>query len=84
MAKAKENGSWTFLDAVEQLLVPEDLKKALTEFDGANAYFNGLSNSDKKILLYWIISAKRQVTRDKRVSEISENAAKKVKPKQFR
>jgi uncharacterized protein YdeI (YjbR/CyaY-like superfamily) len=38
----------------------------------------------KKILLYWIISAKRSETRQKRILDIAENAGKNLKPKPFR
>lgn len=81
---AKENGSWTTLDKVEALVVPTDLKEALTNFEGSMDYFDSLSKSAKKILLYWVISAKRPETRKKRVLEIAENASQKLKPKQFR
>ncbi|WP_339608113.1 YdeI/OmpD-associated family protein [uncultured Roseivirga sp.] len=47
-------------------------------------YFDGLSKSAKKILLLWVISAKRPETRQKRVLEIAENASENLKPKQFR
>lgn len=79
---AKENGSWTILDSVEDLVVPNDLKKALSK--KAYAYFDGLSNSAKKILLYWVMSAKREETRQKRITEIAKNAALSQKPKAFR
>jgi uncharacterized protein YdeI (YjbR/CyaY-like superfamily) len=81
---AKENGSWTVLDEVEALVVPEDLKKALANHAGALEYFDGLSKSDRKILLHWVVSAKREETRQKRISEIVENAGSALKPKQFR
>ena len=81
---AKENGSWTFLDEVEALIIPKDLKGELKNHKGSIEYFNSLSKSDKKILLYWIISAKRKETRQKRILDISENANKNLKPKQFR
>lgn len=60
---AKENGSWEFLDEIEALVIPEDLKAALAKYKGAVDYFNGLSKSAKKILLHWVISAKRPDTR---------------------
>ena len=47
-------------------------------------YYESLSNSVKKILLYWVVSAKRPETRQKRIIEIAENASQKLKPKQFR
>ncbi len=81
---AKENGSWTILDGVEALITPEDLKAEFTNFKGSKEYFDSLSNSIKKGLLYWVISAKREDTRRKRVLEVAENAGNKMKPKQFR
>jgi len=84
IATAKENGSWTFLDEIEALVIPEDLAAALADHEGAIDYFDGLSKSAKKILLHWIVSAKRPETRQKRVLEIAENASENLKPKQFR
>ncbi|GAA4825287.1 YdeI/OmpD-associated family protein [Algivirga pacifica] len=81
---AKENGSWTFLDSVENLEIPIDLKQALESHKGSGEFFESLSKSDKKILLYWVISAKRKETRQKRITEIAENASNHCKPKQFR
>ena len=51
---------------------------------GAQEYFDSLSKSAKKILLYWAISAKRTETRQKRIIEIAKCASEKLKPKQFR
>ena len=81
---AKENGSWTFLDKVEALIIPEDLKGEFANHKGSMEYFENLSKSAKKILLYWIVSAKRKETRQKRVLEIAESASENLKPKKFR
>lgn len=81
---AKQNGSWTFLDEVEALVIPADLHEELAKHKNALEYFTGLSASNKKILLYWVISAKRPETRQKRIVEIAENAGENLKPKQFR
>lgn len=81
---AKENGSWTILDEIEALVVPQDLEDALKDRPGSTEYFEGLSKSAKKILLHWVMSAKRPETRHKRITEIAENAALGDKPKQFR
>lgn len=81
---AKKNGAWSILDEVEALIIPEDLKKAFDKRVGALAYFEGLSKSAKKILLSWVVLAKRADTRQKRIIEIAENASEKLKPKQFR
>lgn len=81
---AKENGSWTILDKVEALVIPEDLKSAFKKYKGSMEYFNSLSKSVKKQHLYWIVSAKRNETRQKRIQQIVENAGQNKKPKQFR
>lgn len=81
---AKENGSWTNLDDVEAIVIPEDLKTALSKYKGSMEYFDSLSKSVKKILLYWIVSAKRQETRQNRILTVAENANKLMIPKQFR
>ena len=81
---AKDNGSWTILDTVENLDIPKDLKQELKNQLGAMEYFETLSKSAKKSLLYWIVSAKRDETRRKRIREIVENASVQMKPKQFR
>jgi len=81
---AKENGSWTYLDEVEALKVPEDLKDVFKNHTNAKENFENLSKSSRKLLLYWILSAKRKETREKRILEIAENASKNLKSKQFR
>ena len=81
---AKANGSWNILDEVEALVIPEDLREKLTNYKGSKEYFDSLSKSTKKRLLYWVMSAKRKETRQKRILEIAENASKNLKPKPFR
>jgi uncharacterized protein YdeI (YjbR/CyaY-like superfamily) len=65
---AKRDGSWTLLDSVEALEVPNDLRKAL----GAAGMrkFDGLTPGRKKEHLRDLVTAKRPETRAKRVSEI--------------
>lgn len=81
---AKQNGSWTILDEVEELLVPDDLEHALEEHPKAKEYFLGLSKSVRKMMLYWVTSAKRAETRQNRIQEIATFAAQQQRPKQFR
>jgi uncharacterized protein YdeI (YjbR/CyaY-like superfamily) len=81
---AKKNGSWSILDEVEALVIPEDLKKEFNERVGSLEYYESLSKSIKKILLAWVVLAKRTETRQKRIIEIAENASRKLRPKQFR
>ena len=80
---AKQNGSWTILDEVEELIVPKDLEVALDLYEGVMDYFSGLSKSVKKMMLYRIMSAKRPETRQKRITEIVEEVSQKHKLKQL-
>lgn len=80
---AKENGSWEILDNVEELLVPDDLEEELSNHENATEFFHSLSRSAKKMMLQWVVLAKRPETRQKRILEIAEAAEKKLKPKQF-
>lgn len=80
---AKQNGSWSLLDEVEALKIPEDLNRAFASRAGSKDFFLSLSRSSKKNILYWVISAKRPETRHKRIEEIAELAAQGKKPKQF-
>lgn len=83
IATAKDNGSWEILDSVEELLIPSDLELELTKRGNAAAFFQSLSKSTKKMMLQWIVLAKRPETRHKRIFEIAEAAEKMLKPKQF-
>lgn len=80
---AKENGAWTFLDEVEELIVPKDLLIAFEQHTGSKEFFEGLSKSVRKMMLHWIASAKQDVTRQKRIHEIAEKAGLGMKPKNF-
>ncbi len=81
---AKQNGSWIILDDVEELKIPKDLAKEFKSQPGSKDYFLSLSKSAKKSILQWLVLAKRPETRQRRIDEIAELAAQKLKPKQFR
>ncbi len=82
--RAKENGSWTILDEAEALVIPGDLDVAFERRPGSKDYFLNLSRSDKRNILQWLVLAKRQDTRDRRITEVAELALLNQKPKQFR
>ena len=65
--RAKADGSWTFLDDVEDLVVPADLADALRA-RGAEEQIRGVDPGRRKQLLYWIKSAKRPQTRSDRIA----------------
>lgn len=74
---AKQNGSWTILDDVEELIIPSDLEVAFEKLPGSKDYFLSLSKSIKKIILHRLVTAKKPETRQKRVNETATLAANK-------
>jgi len=66
---AKKDGSWTFLDDIEDLIIPEDLDRSLEQNTTAKTNFEAFSSSSKKQILYGIASAKKQDTRPKRIKK---------------
>ena len=81
---AKENGSWTILDDIEDLVIPHDLETELASHSVANEFFQGLSKSIKKQILYWLASAKREETRNKRLQTIISETSQRKIPNGFR
>lgn len=71
---AKANGSWTSLDGVEALEVPDDLSAALASDPVARANFDGYPTSVKKLALQRLAAAKRPETRSRRIEEIVQAA----------
>ncbi len=73
--EAKQNGKWNnaYSSKIAPSL-PKDLEKALKENDLAWKNFEKLSNSRKLRYIYWINSAKKDETRQKRIIEIVKNA----------
>lgn len=84
IALAKENGSWSILDTVEALIIPDDLEAEFTLHSGAKEHFESLSKSLRKMLLAWVVLAKRPETRKRRIVDIAEHARQKLIPQQFR
>jgi len=73
---AKADGSWSALDDIEAMAVPEDLATAMAAYPDARVNFDAFPASAKKLVLFWIASAKRPETRAKRIAEAAEKAAR--------
>jgi uncharacterized protein YdeI (YjbR/CyaY-like superfamily) len=80
--EARRDGSWTRLDAVEDLVVPEDLAAAFAGRPGAWEHWDGLPRSVRRTALAWIAEAKRPGTRARRVGETARRAARGERPGQ--
>lgn len=74
VAQAKHDGSWTRLDEVEDLVVPDDLARALSERPGAREKWDSFPRSAKRGILEWVAQAKRDETRRRRVMETADAA----------
>jgi uncharacterized protein YdeI (YjbR/CyaY-like superfamily) len=76
IARAKQDGSWTLLDAIEDLIVPDDLAAAFASNPGSSEHWAGFPRSARRALLAWIVQARRPETRARRVSEVAMKAAR--------
>jgi uncharacterized protein YdeI (YjbR/CyaY-like superfamily) len=72
---AKASGAWTALDDVENLVVPDDLAAAFAARPGAADRWEAFPPSARRLMLTWILDAKRPETRAKRVAETASEAA---------
>lgn len=67
---AKANGSWSILDPVERLEVPDDLAAALDAHPAARQFFDAMPPGVRKQHLWFVISAKRPATRAARIEKV--------------
>lgn len=74
--RARADGSWTLLDAVEDLVVPDDLATAFDRHEGARQHWDGFPASARKQILGWIVQAKRPATRAERIEETARRASR--------
>lgn len=81
---AKRDGSWSALDAIEDLQLSADLIEALNSNKTASDNFMAFSTSSKKNIVRWIESAKRPETRLKRIAETVTLAAQNIKAYPYR
>jgi uncharacterized protein YdeI (YjbR/CyaY-like superfamily) len=73
---AKADGSWSRYDSAEALELPADLVAALASKAAAAKQFDGFSDAAKRSILRWLIDAKRDETRARRIAETVRLAAK--------
>mgnify|MGYP000942824389 FL=1 len=81
---AQADGSWTLLDSVERLEVPDDLAAEFDKYPDARAHFDAFPPSARRMALAWIATAKRPETRAKRVAETARLAQENVRVNQRR
>ncbi len=81
---AKQDGSWSALDQVEQLEIPVDLHEELSQFSEAEANFKKFPRSVQRNILEWILNAKRPETRLQRIQQTARLAQENVRANQWR
>ena len=81
---ARRDGSWTRLDDVEDLVVPDDLTEAFDRHPGAAEQWAAFPRSARRGILEWITQAKRPETRRKRIEETASLARRGERANQWR
>lgn len=80
---AKQDGSWSALDAVEALEIPPDLAAAFEQYPSAQENFEAFPRSAKRGILEWISIAKKPETRAKRIEETAQLASQNIRANQW-
>ncbi len=72
--EAKKNGEW-FAEALprKELEVPQFMKDALAASPKALQNFDNLAKSYRRQYIGWVMSAKREETRKRRLAEVIDN-----------
>ena len=81
---AKKTGTWEALVDVQNSLIPDDLQKLLNKNKKALINFLAFPPSSKRIILEWILNAKKDETRQKRIEETVRLAADNIKANHYR
>lgn len=81
---AKQLGTWTALDEVENITIPEDLQELFLKNKTAFGNWENFPRSSKRGILEWIVNAKKPETRQKRIEETVSLAGKNVKANHYR
>lgn len=67
---AKKTGTWSAMDDVENGVIPDDLQQVFDKNPVAFKNFKNFAPTYRKGYLSWLNSAKREETKQKRISEI--------------
>lgn len=76
---AKETGTWSAMDDVENLVIPKDLQKAFNRNRLAFENYQNFSPGYRKSYLSWLFQAKRETTRNNRILQIIELCEQNIK-----
>ena len=74
--RATADGTWTILDSVDQMLVPEDLAASFAAWPGSREKWEAFPPSVRRLHLGWIVLAKAPETRARRIAQVAEKASR--------
>jgi uncharacterized protein YdeI (YjbR/CyaY-like superfamily) len=80
---AKKTGTWLALEDVQNAIIPSDLQLALNKNIKAYQNFESFSKSSKRVILEWILNARKIDTREKRISETVKLAEQNIKANHY-
>ena len=66
------NGNKVEIKPLKDIEIPEEVSDLLSKHSNAKTFFDSLANSYKKEYVQWIISAKREATKEKRKLQMIE------------
>jgi uncharacterized protein YdeI (YjbR/CyaY-like superfamily) len=81
--QAKKSGAWNALNDSDSLKYPQDLVKAFSKNKKAKKHFDAFPPSAKKMILWWIQSAKTKETQARRLNETVEKASENIRANQY-
>jgi uncharacterized protein YdeI (YjbR/CyaY-like superfamily) len=81
---AKATGTWTALEDVEAGVEPDDLAAALDAAPDARRHWDAFPPGARRMLLGWLLTARRPETRVQRIGEVVARAAENVRANQPR
>jgi uncharacterized protein YdeI (YjbR/CyaY-like superfamily) len=76
---AQQNGSWTSIDDIENLILPADFAEALQNNPTAASYYEQFSKTAKKSILLYITGSKKAEVRAERIVETIQLAEQNIK-----
>lgn len=81
---AKQNGTWDALNQVDELVIPDALALLFERDMEAKKNFNSFPPSVKRGILEWILNAKQEATKLKRITQTVELAARNIRANQYK
>lgn len=84
VAVAQANGMWDHLEVSDRFELPPELVSQLAANPAAQAFYAAMPPSSHRIILEWIYTAKTEATKQKRIAETVELAAKGIKAHHYR